>query len=828
MKHLGDKYKGLTFSEAAKKIQDKYATRDTDMIAKKSYEIEIGELMRMNELVKTANEARENVKKTMQQKQSKPAKQPMQEGMEQGMQQPMQQGMEQPMPADMPVESADALMLNGGFLKPKIKAQDGLVLPSNPYFDIYGKPTGALPTQPAQVMAADESANTPTGNVNVKPPLLNVLGNTAKDVMGQLTRNEGQTSVTAPLPTMQPKPVVIDPNAKAAPKPKTTGYNWNDPSLLPNQPVQNTVADESNNSAADVPDNIVEPEVKKTNIFDKLFGKEGNVINTALAGAAANFGINAAMLAGGYDKVAPNTNRYESDVRTMMQGRGIDTTAVENKILGQQNAAMQNLSNTRSANVRNALAQNLNVGSMETQAQAEMQAQQMRNQLTGEYASTLNNLGLQDAQARTNAEELTARNKSAWQAGVSQAGASLLDAGKFATNYRGNENMQKLALQIVNENGKTFQIDPGIIERMKSNTLTPADILTLRNTNNPSAQAFADFMEKNNPAATTTTTDGTTAATTTSTTNTAPANTINTPPAGTAPPTTTPSGNATTKADATNTVIPKVDDAALAEVQGVDGTQTNAGKEVSLGQPAATTATGKIGNAEQTVTNPTETLVNPADSNVSEKVMGNIDKMLDYESTAGSISGTGLNNFGNSKLKEGATKEDAKNWVIENVVPVVGNNFSDDTAKSAAIDFTYNTGKDLRTYVLNEFVNSGTVLPKEFTGFDRKKFNADVTSKDYKENKENLDKLWQAFKQTEQGKTAEVDFTNKAREFYYKNTFTDTDGKGKEGVDYWSKTKTPEKGKEYFFDEKSGFYYERGKDGSLSPGYSKTWSNRLN
>jgi len=600
MKHLGDKYKGLTFSEAAKKIQDKYATRDTDMIAKKSYEIEIGELMRMNELVKTANEARENVKKTMQQqKQNKPAKQPMQEGMQEGMQQPMQQGMEQPMPADMPVESADALMLNGGFLKPKIKAQDGLVLPSNPYFDIYGKPTGALPTQPAQAMAADESANTPTGNVNVKPPLLNVLGNTAKDVMGQLTRNEGQTSVTAPLPTMQPKPVVIDPNAKAAPKPKTTGYNWNDPSLLPNQPVQNTVADESNNSAADVPDNIVAPEVKKTNIFDKLFGKEGNVINTALAGAAANFGINAAMLAGGYDKVAPNTNKYESDVRTMMQGRGIDTTAVENKILGQQNAAMQNLSNTRSANVRNALAQNLNVGSMETQAQAEMQAQQMRNQLTGEYASTLNNLGLQDAQARTNAEELTARNKGAWQTGVSQAGASLLDAGKFATNYRGNENMQKLALQIVNENGKTFQIDPGIIERMKSNTLTPADILTLRNTNNPSAQAFADFMEKNNPAATTTTTDGTTAATTTSTTNTAPANTINTPPAGTAPPTTTPSGNATTNADATNTLIPKVDDAALDEVQGASTPAT--GTEVKLGQ-AAETAPDVVPNPAKKVT----------------------------------------------------------------------------------------------------------------------------------------------------------------------------------------------------------------------------------
>ena len=61
-KHLKDKYTGKTFAEAASLIDAKYKNRATDMTQKQSYEIEIGELMRMNEMTKAANEAEAKVK----------------------------------------------------------------------------------------------------------------------------------------------------------------------------------------------------------------------------------------------------------------------------------------------------------------------------------------------------------------------------------------------------------------------------------------------------------------------------------------------------------------------------------------------------------------------------------------------------------------------------------------------------------------------------------------------------------------------------------------------------------------------------------------------
>jgi hypothetical protein len=452
MKHLGEVYKGLTFSEAAKKIQAKYPKRDTDLISRKSYDAEIAELMKMNEMVKKANEATENVKQ---------------------------------------------IMRNGGVVK---KLDGGGPVNSNK--DLLLTPVNTLPTigLPASVNRTYDTM----GRINTLPTSVQSMN---------------ATSPTIPNPNTPPKENKMflsstsydpfDPSLQAPKVNNPTATTANNYVTQTNTPTDNQVTLGDNATSVVNAQGQVEvkpgsqpPAEDKKNIFQKLYGKGSNIMNPALTGALANFGINAAMLAGGYDKVAPNTNKYESDVRTMMQGRGIDTTAVQNRLLSQQNLASQNLANVRSANVRNAMAQNINAGAMTAASQAELQSQQMRNQLTGEYANQLNNLGAQDAQARNISEDLTARNKGAWQTGVSQLGASLADSGMFATKYLGNQQMEKLKLEILNQAGSKFKISDDIIGKLQRNEeLTNAEVLQMSASGDPAIKAFLDFYTKQNPTA---------------------------------------------------------------------------------------------------------------------------------------------------------------------------------------------------------------------------------------------------------------------------------------------------------------------------------------
>lgn len=481
MKHLGEIYKGLTFSEAAKKIQAKYPKRDTDLIARKSYDAEIAELMKMNEMVKQANEATENVKQVMR---------------------------------------------NGGVIK---KLDGGGPVTNNDELKL--SPVSPLPSLnlPKSVNRTYDSMR----RINTLPTSVQSMNNTPVTIPNPNTppaENKMFLSSTFYDP--------FDPSLQAPKVNNPTATTANNYATETNTPTNNQVT--LGDNATSVVNAQGQVEVKpgnqpaagegdKKSIFQKLYGKGSNIMNPALTGALANFGINAAMLAGGYDKVAPNTNKYESDIRTMMQGRGIDTTAVQNRLLSQQNLANQNLANVRSANVRNALAQNINAGAMTAASQAELQSQQMRNQLTGEYANQLNSLGAQDAQARNISEDLTARNKGAWQTGVSQLGASLADSGMFATKYLGNQQMERLKLEILNQSGSKFKISEDIMGKLQRNeALTNAEILQMQASGDANIKAFADFYTKQNPAAGTANQGGVTVNNTTLTTG----NTV-TPPAGT-------------------------------------------------------------------------------------------------------------------------------------------------------------------------------------------------------------------------------------------------------------------------------------------------------
>jgi hypothetical protein len=235
---------------------------------------------------------------------------------------------------------------------------------------------------------------------------------------------------------------------------------------------------------------------KKPGLLKRMFGPDSNIYNPAMAGQLANLGINVAMLAGGYDKEAPTTNKYESDVKRLMAERSIDNTAVQNRITGAANAARQNLQNVRSANVRNAMEQNIGASQMEQAAGAELQSQQMRNQLTGEYANVLNNLGLQDAQARFAANELTARNKGNYQTNLSAFGAGLAENSKFFTRLKANDKLNQLYTEIINLKAEDVGIGEELWKKITTGgEITANDILVMKNSKNSKIRSYAEFYE---------------------------------------------------------------------------------------------------------------------------------------------------------------------------------------------------------------------------------------------------------------------------------------------------------------------------------------------
>ena len=211
---------------------------------------------------------------------------------------------------------------------------------------------------------------------------------------------------------------------------------------------------------------------------------------------------------------------------------------------------------------------------------------------------------------------------------------------------------------------------------------------------------------------------------------------------------------------------------------------------------------------------------------VFKNIIGNLDTVgkralntIVFEKDKGSITGTGLPNAGNPNLPSNVSNEEARKVLLKDYYPKVQGKFSTAMEQGDALDFVYNTGKDVRTYAYQEYLRKTD--PNNKTGW---KDNNDKW-KDRNKLPSNFDELYN----TSVGKLSEQerrDYIKQAKEYYYQNTYTDKPGVGK-GVGYWDKTTNPSKDKKYYYDEKTKYYYEYGPDGSLSPGYGKTWKPRI-
>lgn len=187
--------------------------------------------------------------------------------------------------------------------------------------------------------------------------------------------------------------------------------------------------------------------------------KRSNIYTPVAIGKGLEFAGKAAMLAGGYDKVAPQYNPYESDIRRTMQSRGINMDAIRQQILSGQNRGIDASSNIRNESTRQALNNATIRGSANALANVSMQEQQLSNQYAADYASTLNNLGGQRVQANNMAEQLNNQSKAGYQMGLQNILESVGQTGEELHNVRLGLRQQGLLSEVLKT--KNFELVNG-------------------------------------------------------------------------------------------------------------------------------------------------------------------------------------------------------------------------------------------------------------------------------------------------------------------------------------------------------------------------------
>jgi len=162
----------------------------------------------------------------------------------------------------------------------------------------------------------------------------------------------------------------------------------------------------------------------------------------------------------------------------------------------------------------------------------------------------------------------------------------------------------------------------------------------------------------------------------------------------------------------------------------------------------------------------------------SDSLAYQLNKIADYEYARGSASGTGLSNFGNPALGNNPTKQQAVNWMMQNTVPIVNPYFTSPTEQAEATDFVYNTGRDPRIYMLDQYLKSIGQSGLQNRGSYNIDINDPANAAKWKTKKSELDKIWNEHSGNI-SKLSENDrrvLLNKGRDFYYRNINVKPDG----------------------------------------------------
>jgi hypothetical protein len=226
-----------------------------------------------------------------------------------------------------------------------------------------------------------------------------------------------------------------------------------------------------------------------------------NIYAPVALGKGLEFAGKLAMLASGYDKVNPEYNPYESEIRSRMSQRKIDLGQIEQNINTNINQGLDNTSNVRSEAVRQNLNQGLFSNAQKNLADTSLQEQQARNQYSAEYASTLDALGQQRVGANRYAEQLNQQAKGNYQLGLQGALETVGNAGQKLTDYRANVAQQRILGSILQTND--FQMGDAkelITKAQSGEKLTLDDFIQLANSKgkdvNTATQMFLEYKKK--------------------------------------------------------------------------------------------------------------------------------------------------------------------------------------------------------------------------------------------------------------------------------------------------------------------------------------------
>lgn len=227
-------------------------------------------------------------------------------------------------------------------------------------------------------------------------------------------------------------------------------------------------------------------------------GTGGSNIYTPLAvGKGLEFLGKAGLLATGYDKAMPQYNPNEARTEALMANRSINTQAQENLALSQQNAALDSLSDIRSANVKRALTQNVIQSTLKSIQQNRMQQDQINNQYAGEYASTLNNLGQQRVQADLYADQQNQLGKANMEQGFQNLLESLGGAGQEITRNNVNIAQQELISKFLSTaNFKAGSAEELIRKTVNKQPITETDFIKVANDNGKTVEEVKSYYNQ--------------------------------------------------------------------------------------------------------------------------------------------------------------------------------------------------------------------------------------------------------------------------------------------------------------------------------------------
>lgn len=149
---------------------------------------------------------------------------------------------------------------------------------------------------------------------------------------------------------------------------------------------------------------------------------------------------------------------------------------------------------------------------------------------------------------------------------------------------------------------------------------------------------------------------------------------------------------------------------------------------------------------------------------------------VNFEKRKGSKEGKGLSNAGNPRLPLNVKSSDAVDWMMNNIYnnPLM-KNYSTAREQADAGDFLYNSGKDMRVYMLDQYLKNYKKQPQGLEGRSTYNVKMDQWTPELR-NK--FETEWSKYKNeiNNLSQQQRVELNKKGRDFYYRNIENKADG----------------------------------------------------